>query len=399
MIGAPAESKPRPKQLKHAQACMQCSRGKVRCDGRRPCGRCVQRGLSSACCGRQATFVPHSAPHSEELTGYRMSKANGLSSTGAATSQQSAVVNLLSQGSAAFALDDSVAAGGDGVVGDLMRVSSGEVLSMPLLQPLGSGSDASHTGVPPWQRGEQQRLSSETRPGMDSAALPATPALSNMDSILDHVSPPIRSPIVTSQSSLARTPGSGRDLGHFSRDSSSSSLGSISDFFSLADSGPGLGLYSLGNASSSLVGSGTGAVGVEPGCRPQQGAVIPAPVRGPSFDSDRHSEASQLPSSAPLAERSCLGGVASHDQPRGSGLGLRRCLAMSDLYSDSDQGNARRECSDQGNADAAGAAAMVSDSGPLIFEVDVTLRNVGAACRLRRLVEMSWYDLQEGFRV
>jgi len=115
IIDTPAGSKPRTKPLKHAQACVQCSRSKVRCDGGRPCGRCVKRGLSGDCRRRQATSdcrvalvgaggeeerKPHSvrkrALQSEWQDDFQLRAngrgINGLSSAGAAIPQQSAVV-------------------------------------------------------------------------------------------------------------------------------------------------------------------------------------------------------------------------------------------------------------------------------------------------------------------
>jgi len=374
-------SKPRPKPLKHAQACVHCSRSKVRCDGGRPCGRCVRRGLSDACRSRQAASDDGVAlvravgegdatPRSEGLEGCLKLRASGLgisrlSSAGAAIPQQSASVGLLPQGSATVARDDSAAA-------------------------------------------------------MDGGVLPATP---RMDSLLKPVLQPMQSPFGTTQAPLARTPGSERSLGLFSPGNSSnlglyslgnssSSLGSVSDLFlnspkvrcsawgahvpagapptpsipnlyslgsssslasfsgdfSVADSAPNLGLCSLGSSSRSLEGSGMGGVGAKP---VQGGGALPVLIHERSFDMGSHSEPSQLWPSATLVNKNSLLGGASLDQCRGAEQGSHRCIATSDLYSDRGKDD----------ADATGSAALGSDSGPLIVEVDVTFP-VKRRCRL-----------------
>ena len=64
---------PRKRALRHSQACMQCSRSKVRCDGERPCAKCLVRGMASSCsdqkgseaddtCGASAGAAAAAAP-------------------------------------------------------------------------------------------------------------------------------------------------------------------------------------------------------------------------------------------------------------------------------------------------------------------------------------------------
>ena len=464
--GVPPGSKPRRRdQSKYAQACVQCSRRKVRCDGGWPCGRCVQRGLSDVCRSRQATsdggvalvggggegeWAPHSIgetkTQNEWLGGLKLRAnglgINGLSSAGAAIPQQSAVVGLLSQGSATFARDASAAAGwggmesGAGVAGGGLRL-----LSQPLPQQhLGTGDNAGRTSALPLLRGENHQPLSQTLLGMDSGVLPATLSPLRMGSLEPAVQP-MQSPFGTTQAPLARTPGSDRNLGLFSSGnstsnlglvslgssssnlglvslgSSTSSLGSVSDpflnslkvrcstwgahvpadapptlgipnlyslgsssslfsasfssLFSAADSVPNLGLCSLGNSGSSLEGGGMGGVGAKAVCTRQEVGALPVPIHEPSFDRGSHSEPSQLSTWATLVGKKALVGCASPDQSRVAEQCSRRCAAMSDLYSDSGKDV----------ADASGAAASASDSGPLIGEVDVTLP-VERRCRL-----------------
>jgi len=494
IIDTPAGSRPK-KQLKHAQACVHCSRSKVRCDGGRPCGRCVQRGLSDVCsrsreaasdggaarmgAGDARERAPHvvgdRTPQNEGLEGLKLRGnglgINGLSPAGAAVPQQSAVVGVLSQGSSTFARDASAAAGwgggesGAGVAGGGLRL-----LSLPLSQQhLGAGGNASRTSALPLLSGEEHPPFSQTLLGMDSGVLPATLVPPRMDSLLEPCLQPMRSPFGTSQAPLARTPGSDRNLGLLSPGSSSSnlgllslgnstsnlgllspgnstsnlgllspgnstsnlgllslgnstsnlgllslgnsanSLGSISDIlpnfpkvrsaadalpspgitgvyslgssssslascsglFSVADLPPNQGRCSLGNSSSRLEGGGMGVVGAKPVCARQQGGALPVPTHGRSFDTGSRSEPSQLKTRATLVETSSFLGGASPDQSRGAEQGSRRCVATSDLYSDNGKDD----------ADASGAAASASDSGPLIGEVDVTLP-VERRCRL-----------------
>jgi len=451
-----AGSKPRPKQLKHAQACVQCSRSKVRCDGGRPCGRCVQRGLWDVCRSRQAAsdgrvalvgaggegeWTPHSVgettPQSHGLEGLKLRGIglgiNGISSAGAAIPQQSAVVGLMSQGSATLTRDDSAAAGWG--VDSGARAAAGGFRPFSLLLPqqhLDAGGNTGQTSALPLLRGATYQPLSQTLSGMDSGVL-ATPALPRIDSLLEPVLQPMRSPYGTTQAPLAWTPGSDRKLGLLSPGTSSSnlgllspgtsssnlgllslgnstsSLGSISDIFpnlpkvrstadapptpgipglhslgssssslasfkslfSVADSPPNLGFCNLGNSSSSLQSGGMGVVGANTVCARQQGGALPVPMHGRRFDLGSHSEPSQLRAWATLVDKSSLLGGAPPDQSRGAEQGSRRYVATSDLYSDSGEDD----------ADASGAAASASDSGPLFAEVDVTFL-VKRRCRL-----------------
>jgi len=55
--GSPyAAALPLPKRriIKHGLACVQCNRSKVKCDGDRPCARCMIRGIAEACSSRAA---------------------------------------------------------------------------------------------------------------------------------------------------------------------------------------------------------------------------------------------------------------------------------------------------------------------------------------------------------
>jgi hypothetical protein len=255
-----AGSKPRSRQLKHAQACERCAHSKVRCDGGRPCNRCVQRGLSVDCRSRQAARSGGLAlvgtggqggrtPYREGPGGCLRSNADELainrpSSAGAAIPQQSAVVDLLSQSSATLARDDNPAAGGVGVQSGAGAAGGGlRLLSLPLAQQhLGNGGNAGHTRAHPWLRGEVRVV--------QAVAL----ALPRIDTILEPTRQPIWSPLETSQSSLVRTPGSNTNsnLALFSLGNSSSSLGSVSNLFSnftevrsTADVPPTLGIPGL----------------------------------------------------------------------------------------------------------------------------------------------------------
>jgi len=444
IIDTPAGSKPRTKPLKHAQACVHCSRSKVRCDGGRPCGRCVKRGLSDACRRRQSTsdcgVALVGAGGEEERNPHKLRKRalqsewqddfqlranglgiNGLSSAGAAIPQQSAVVGLLSQGSATFARDESAAAGwsgvesGAGVAGGGLRLPS---LPLPLPQQhLGAGGNAGRTSALPLLWGEKHLPLSQTLLGMDSGVLPATLAPPRMGLFQEPVLQPIRSPFETSQAPLA----SDRNLGLFSPGNSSSNRGAISDFlsnspkvrstadapptpcipslfglgssssslascsslFSVADAPSNLGLCSRGNSSSRLEGGGMGVAGAQPVCAHQEGSALPVPMNGRRFDMGSHSEPSQLRPWATLVEKSSL--LASLDQSQGAGQGSRRCIAVSDLYSDSDSDSGKNDAdasaADASAADARGADASAPGSGALIVEVAALFFSY---CRSRR---------------
>jgi len=46
---AAALTRPKRRMIKHVRACVQCGRSKVKCDGDRPCAKCMLRGIAEAC--------------------------------------------------------------------------------------------------------------------------------------------------------------------------------------------------------------------------------------------------------------------------------------------------------------------------------------------------------------
>jgi hypothetical protein len=58
----------RRKILKHSQACLPCARSKLRCDGSRPCARCMQRGAADECRNQARGMPPSSASPTEQAS-------------------------------------------------------------------------------------------------------------------------------------------------------------------------------------------------------------------------------------------------------------------------------------------------------------------------------------------